>query len=146
MHEMMKTIRTLLFIAVLGAGCATQPSTGDYRTQVPIELPPSAEALLLRHQKARCIINVGTMVYQRKNYADFLVVSGTILLTRGPFAGWFHQDYVFEKDLKKKDWSEATLYCFRNRDDGLPVILPDELLSRPEQELRKYLIPAPIWE
>jgi hypothetical protein len=112
---------------------------------VPIELPPSAESLLLRHQHATHVVDVQTVVFQRKNYADFLVTSVTIHLTRGPFAGWFHQTYVFEKDLKTHDWSEARLFCFKNRDDRR-VIAPAELLARPESELREYLRPAPLWE
>ena len=140
----MKTTIAILITCLL-AGCATHRHAEDYRHKVPVELPPSAEALLLRHQHASHVVDVQTLLFERKNYADFLVASVTIRLTRGYFAGWFHQTYVFEKELKQQDWSGAKLFCFKNSDDRA-VITADELLARPEKELRQYLRPAPIWK
>ena len=137
-------IPVVIITMCLLAGCATKRHPGDYRHKDPIELPPSAEALLLHHQHATHVADVQTLIFGRKNYAEFLVASITINLTRGDFAGWFHQTYVFEKEPDERDWSKAKLFCFHCTDE-LPHILPDELLNRPEKELRQYLRPAPIW-
>ena len=140
-HERMKILTAILLACVL-TGCVS--GTGDYRSKVPIELPPSAEKLLLEHQHATHIVDVQTLLFQRQNYADFLVVGVTINLTRGDFAGWFHQTFVFEKRLDAPDWSQATLHCVNNTDDK-PYVSDEELLARPEKELRTYLKLAPIW-
>lgn len=135
-------ILTAILVSCAAMGCVSTRT--DYRGTVPIQLPPSAEKLLIEHQHATHIVDVQTLVFQRKNYADFLVASVTINLTRGDFAGWFHQTYIFEKSLDAQDWSAARLYCMNNTDDK-PPLTPDELLARPEKELRKYLKPAPVW-
>ncbi len=142
LEEMKRSIAILT--ALLLGGCATGHQGQDYRCKVPIQLPPSAEALLLKHQHATHVVDVQTLVFQRKNYADFLIASVTINLTKGDFAGWFHQTYVFERSLSDKDWSEATLFCFTNSDDR-PVIAAEELLTLPENQVRQYLRPAPVW-
>lgn len=86
------------------------------------------------------------MVYVHGNDADWLGVSVSLVMTKGPEA-LYHQSYLFEKKLDSPDWSSAKLYVFSNRNDRPPIDRPpirfEGVLSLSREKMAPYLSEIP---
>jgi hypothetical protein len=103
---------------------AMKNSLEDYRLKhLGLELPRSAEALLLERLHAKKIVDVHELQFQRRNYCDYLAVSVSLLVDGG-FESVYHHSFVLRKELHDDDWSRAKLY--RGAPRGLHTMTDDE--------------------
>jgi len=115
-----------------------QKELPDYRsTNLGWELPMTAEKLLLERVRARKIVDLRALVFERSGADDYLGVSASFEIDWGFERVYHPRPYVLKKASTDKDWSSAKLYQLKDgelrqlfgkpeRDwsDGLELIKP----------------------
>ena len=98
---------------------------------VGIELPKSAEILLLKKTGAKKVVDLRLVVYERRAERDYLAVAVSLEVEKG-FEALYHHSFVFEKKRNEEAWSNARLYrTMRN------IV---ELFTLPASEFRKAIV------
>ena len=106
---------------------------GDYKTgTLGIQLPVTAEKLLIEHVHAERITYISQLAFRRVSGFDYLGVQAGFKITWS-FESVVHYVLVLRKKTTDADWSNAELF-----DSKLPV---GTLLGSPDNEIPAFLVP-----
>lgn len=140
---MRRTATSLLIIVLLSLTVFILPPATDTigkehcRRNNPsdIDLPVSAEKLILKKMEAKRVVDIHELVFQKTQHADYLAVSITLEIEWG-FESWYHTSIIMEKPHEESDWRNAQLYR-----TSLDLM---DLFNRPYAEFKNSLEPYEV--
>jgi hypothetical protein len=107
----------LVLLVLATSVWAKKADVPDYRSEGHgVELPRTAEKVLLERLKAKKIVSLRSMVLERNGDDVYLGVWAAYEVDWSFEGVWHPLPYVLKKQANKKDWTKARLYRLKDGD------------------------------
>jgi hypothetical protein len=120
-----------VFVLASAAG-GTEKDNRGLNGPPDIELPASAEKLILEKANAKKVVDIHDLFFRRTQNADYLAVKVTLEIEWG-WESWYHITLILEKPVDESGWQNARLYT-----SSLDIT---ELFNRPYADFKHSLEP-----